>query len=197
MEQANGNPPREAQPLPDRVLLHACCAPCSIACVDDLRESGVEPTAFWYNPNIHPFTEYRQRRNTLREYASSIGMALAERDEYGLRAFLQEVDGAFDARCPVCYRMRLDAAAAYAAEHGFPAFSTTLLISPYQNHALLIEAGERAASRYGVPFLYRDFRPRFREGQDRARELGLYMQKYCGCIFSEEDRYRKRKKKQA
>lgn len=177
----------------ERVLLHTCCAPCSIACVDDLRGSGVEPTAFWYNPNIHPFTEYRQRLRTLREYAASIGMALVERNAYGLRAFLTEVNGAFDARCPVCYRLRLDATAAYAAENGFPAFSTTLLISPYQNHALLIEAGERAAAQYGVSFLYRDFRPLFRDGQNRARALNLYMQKYCGCIFSEENRYRKRR----
>lgn len=194
MERTTGNPPQEAQPIRERVLLHTCCAPCSIACVADLRGSGVEPTAFWYNPNIHPFTEYRQRLNTLRGYAASISMALVERNEYGLRTFLTEVDGAFDARCPVCYRLRLDAAAAYAAENGFPAFSTTLLISPYQNHALLMEAGERAAAQYGVSFLYRDFRPLFRDGQNRARELNLYMQKYCGCIFSEEDRYKKRKK---
>lgn len=194
MERTTGNSPQEAQPIRERVLLHTCCAPCSIACVADLRGSGVEPTAFWYNPNIHPFTEYRQRLNTLRGYAASIGMALVERNEYGLRTFLTEVDGAFDARCPVCYRLRLDAAAAYAVENGFPAFSTTLLISPYQNHALLMEAGERAAAQYGVSFLYRDFRPLFRDGQNRARELNLYMQKYCGCIFSEEDRYKKRKK---
>ena len=194
MERTTGNSPQEAQPIRERVLLHTCCAPCSSAAVADLRGSGVEPTAFWYNPNIHPFTEYRQRLNTLRGYAASIGMALVERNEYGLRTFLTEVDGAFDARCPVCYRLRLDAAAAYAAENGFPAFSTTLLISPYQNHALLMEAGERAAAQYGVSFLYRDFRPLFRDGQNRARELNLYMQKYCGCIFSEEDRYKKRKK---
>lgn len=176
------------------VLLHTCCAPCAIACVDSLREEGLAPTAFWYNPNIHPFTEYRARRNTLRAYAGSAKLALIERDEYGLRPFLTEVDGAFDARCPICYRLRLDAAAACAAAHGFPAFSTTLLISPYQNHALLIEAGETAAAKYGVPFLYRDFRPLFRQGQERARALEMYMQKYCGCIFSEEDRYKKKKK---
>lgn len=174
--------------------MHACCAPCSIMCIETLRSEGIEPTAFWYNPNIHPFTEYRERRNTLRSYAASVGVALVERDEYGLRPFLTEVDGAFDARCPVCYRMRLDGAAAYAAEHGYGAFTTTLLISPYQDHELLIEAGERASQEYGVPFLYRDFRPYFREGQSRARELGLYLQKYCGCIFSEEDRYRKKRK---
>lgn len=85
-------------------------------------------------------------------------------------------------------------AARYAAENGFTHFTTTLLISPYQNHELLAQTAREAAQEFGVSFLYRDFRPYFREGQDRARAMGLYMQKYCGCIFSEEDRYRKRKK---
>ncbi|MBS6511702.1 MAG: epoxyqueuosine reductase QueH, partial [Clostridiales bacterium] len=88
------------------------------------------------------------------------------------------------------------AAAKYAAEHGFASFSTTLLISPYQNHELLRQTGERAAEQYGVSFLYRDFRPYFKEGQQRAREMELYMQKYCGCIFSEEERYTKKKRSQ-
>lgn len=180
---------------PETVLMHTCCAPCSVACIDSLRAEGIEPVCYWYNPNIHPFTEYRERRNTLRAYAQTVGVRLIERDEYGLRDFLTAVDGAFDARCPVCYRLRLDAAAQYAAENGFEAFTTTLLISPYQNHELLIETGKAAESRYGVPFLYRDFRPVFHKGQETARALGLYMQKYCGCIFSEEDRYKKRKKK--
>lgn len=134
------------------VLLHVCCAPCSIACVDSLREEGFAPTAFWFNPNIHPFTEYRARRDTLRAYAASIGLPLVEQDTYGLRPFLAAVGGAVDARCPVCYAMRLDAAAAYAAQNGFPRFTTTLLISPYQQHALLIEAGERAAAAHGIDF---------------------------------------------
>jgi predicted adenine nucleotide alpha hydrolase (AANH) superfamily ATPase len=81
-----------------------------------------------------------------------------------------------------------------AAEEGFSQFSTTLLISPYQNHELLIATAEQAAKQYGVTFLYRDFRPYFREGQQQAREAEMYMQKYCGCIFSEEERYRKKKK---
>ena len=177
-----------------KLLLHACCAPCSVAVVDSLRAEGIEPTAYYFNPNIHPFTEYRERRNTLVDYAKSMALALVVDGEYGLRAFLDEVGADYDGRCPKCYRMRLEQTARYAAEHGFTAFSTTLLVSPYQNHELLIAEAQAAASKYGVKFLYRDFRPLFREGQAKARELGLYMQKYCGCIFSEEDRYKKRKK---
>ena len=153
-----------------KLLLHICCAPCSIMCIETLRGEGIEPVGFWDNPNIHPFTEFR------------------------LRPFLEAVGGDFDGRCPVCYRLRMRSAARYAAENGFTHFTTTLLISPYQNHELLAQTAREAAQEFGVSFLYRDFRPSFREGQDRARAMGLYMQKYCGCIFSEEDRYRKRKK---
>lgn len=91
--------------------------------------------------------------------------------------------------------MRLEQTAKYAKENGYDAFSTTLLISPYQNHEALKQIGEELAQKYNLIFLYRDFRPGFREGQNEARELGLYMQKYCGCIFSEEDRYSKQIKK--
>ena len=173
------------------LLLHTCCAPCSIYCVDTLRTEGIEPTAFWFNPNIHPYQEYKARRDTLVDYAASIGMELLRREDYGLRDFVRAVAGDIDHRCGHCYRVRLEETARFAAEHGYEAFSTTLLISPYQNHDLLRAVGEEMAARYGVPFLYRDFRPGFRAGQAKARELGLYMQKYCGCVFSEEDRYAK------
>ena len=185
-------PEKEAKQL--ETLLHICCAPCSIHCIETLRSEGIEPVGFWYNPNIHPMAEYKMRKITLVEYAKSIGLRLEIRNEYGLREFIRGVYPDFDGRCGYCYRVRMEAAAAFAAEHGFSSFSTTLLISPYQQHERLREAGERAAAQYGVSFLYRDFRPYFREGQDRAKELGLYRQKYCGCIFSEEDRYAKRKK---
>ena len=87
--------------------------------------------------------------------------------------------------------MRLFAAAQQAAEGGFDSFTSSLFISPYQNHELMREVAERAAAEHGVRFLYRDFRPYFRAGQERARALGMYIQKYCGCVFSEEERYLK------
>ena len=177
-----------------KTLLHICCAPCSIACIQTLRGEGIEPVGYWYNPNIHPFTEYRSRRNTLREYAQSIQLELFQRDEYGLRQFVAAVSPDFDHRCAYCYQVRMEETARFAAEKGFDSFTTTLLISPYQNHELLTETARQAGEKYGVSFLYRDFRPVFRDGQQQARELGLYMQKYCGCVFSEEDRYCKKKK---
>lgn len=178
-----------------KTLLHVCCAPCSVACIESLRAEGIEPTGFWYNPNIHPVTEYRARRDTLIEYAKSINMELALVDDYGLREFVKNVADNIEGRCEYCYRVRLEKAAEYARNNGFGSFTTTLLISPYQNHEMIIKTAEEAAKKYGVKFLYRDFRPHFREGQTKAREMGFYMQKYCGCVFSEEDRYIKKKKK--
>ena len=178
-----------------KTLLHVCCAPCANQCIEVLRGDRVEVTGYWYNPNIHPFTEYRARRNCLREYAATIDLPLLEKDDYGLRPFVREVAEDIDHRCVKCYEMRFFETARQAKEGGFDSFTSSLFISPYQNHELMREMAERAAAQYGVEFLYRDFRPYFREGQDRAREQGLYMQKYCGCVFSEEDRYKKRKKK--
>lgn len=174
------------------ILLHICCAPCSVECITELREEGIEPHGFWLNPNIQPYTEYKARRDTLIEYAKTIDMPLEVCDEYDLRAWVRALPS-LDDRCGACYAMRLDRAAQYAAEHGFDGFSTTLLISPYQRHDLICEIGGALGKKHGVPFVYRDFRPRFREGQRRAREMGLYMQKYCGCVFSEEERYLKKK----
>ena len=153
-----------------KTLLHTCCAPCSVACIQLLRAEGIEPVSYWYNPNIHPYQEYKARRDTLMAYAPAIGMELIVQEDYGLR---------------------LEQTARYAALHGFDSFSSTLFVSPYQNHELLRQTAEEMARRYGVAFLYRDFRPGFRQGQQEARELGLYMQKYCGCVFSEEERYAK------
>ena len=175
----------------ESVLLHSCCAPCSVYCVDALRAEGVEPTSLWFNPNIHPYQEYKARRDTLIGYGESAGFEVRVLDGYGLRGFVRAVAEDIDRRCAYCYAVRLGTAAKYAAESGFHAFSSTLLISPYQDHELLRQVGGEMGRKYGVEFLYRDFRPGFRQGQAKARELGLYMQKYCGCVFSEEARYEK------
>jgi len=173
-----------------KVLLHSCCAPCSVQCVQALAEEGIGTDIFWYNPNIHPYTEYRARRDSLQAYTEDRLLRLIIEDEYGLRGFLGAVGtGELPQRCAFCYRVRLEKTAGRAAEGGYDAFSAALLISPYQDHDLIRKMGEELAARYGVQFLYRDFRPLFRAGQQQAREAAYYMQKYCGCIFSEEERY--------
>ena len=175
-----------------KLLMHTCCAPCSVYCIDSLRKEKIEPTVYWYNPNIHPYMEYKIRRDTLREYAKSIDVEAIFEEEYGLREFCKNVSSDIENRCAnYCYKVRLTQTAKYALEHGYDTISTTLLVSPYQKHEILKRQAEEISKEYGINFLYRDFRVGFREGQAKARELGLYMQKYCGCIFSEEDRYKK------
>lgn len=175
------------------LLMHTCCAPCSVYCIDTLRKEKIEPTLYWYNPNIHPYTEYSARRDCLKEYAKSINVEAIFEEEYGLDEFCKNVIGDLQNRCKnYCYKVRLEQTVKYAKEHGYDAFTTTLLVSPYQNHEALKEVCENLSKEYDIEFVYRDFRVGFREGQTKARELGLYMQKYCGCIFSEEDRYSKK-----
>ena len=177
-----------------KTLLHICCAPCANQCVDVLRTDGFQVSGFWYNPNIHPFTEYRSRRNTLREYAAAIELPVIEKNDYGLRPFVRAVAEDIEKRCVKCYEMRLFETAKQAKALGFDSFTSSLFISPYQNHELMREVAERAALENGVEFLYRDFRPYFKAGQEYARTQGFYMQKYCGCVFSEEERYLKANK---
>lgn len=162
-------------------------------CIETLRNEGVEASGLWYNPNIHPFTEYKARKNTLIEYSKKISLPLDVIDDYGLREFIDLIYPDFDNRCRKCYEIRLDKTAQLAKEIGFDSFTSTLFVSPYQDHEMMKEVANEAAEKHKVKFLYRDFRPYFREGQAKAREMEFYMQKYCGCVFSEEDRYRKRK----
>ncbi len=172
-----------------KLLLHCCCAPCAIKPLELLQTAGHEVTAWFYNPNIHPYQEYKKRRDTLISYTGAMGIPLVVQDDYALESFLRQVAQKPENRCPQCYRIRLEEAAKAAKAIGMDAFSTTLLISPYQKHELLKETGESLGATYGIPFYYEDFRPVFRAGQQKAKELELYRQGYCGCVYSEKERY--------
>ena len=155
-----------------KLLLHTCCAPCSVYCIDTLRKEKIEPTVYWFNPNIHPYQEYKARRDTLKEYTKSISVDAFFEEDYGLRKFCEKTIHDLEKRCvDYCYPIRLEQTAKYAKKNGFDTFSTTLLISPYQKHDVLRTLGEKIAKEYGLNFLYRDFRVGFREGQNKAREL--------------------------
>ena len=171
-----------------KLLLHTCCAPCSVYCIKSLRADNIEPTLYWYNPNIHPYTEYKARRDCLREYAKLINIELREDDAYGLDEFVCNVYDKLSVRCEeYCYPKRLRRAFEYAKQQGFDAISTTLLYSIYQKHDIIVQLMEAYSDEFGIEFYYRDFREGWQEGQDEARRVGLYMQKYCGCVFSEEE----------
>lgn len=172
-----------------RVLLHTCCAPCTTFCRKSLEEEGIEVTGYFYNPNIHPYKEFERRRDTMRDYAARTGFNVVYSDSYDLEDFIRNVVFRESERCRFCYHMRLSRAAAAAKEQGFDAFSTTLLISPYQKHDLIRQVGELISQEVSIPFLYRDFRTGYRDSVKMSREMGLYRQPYCGCIYSEKERY--------
>ena len=170
-----------------KLLMHVCCAPCSVYCIETLRKEGIEPTLYWYNPNIHPYTEYVARRDCLVEYAKSINVGAIIQDEYGLVDFCKNVSNNLQSRCvDYCYPVRLRKTFEYAKEQGYDAVTTSLLYSIYQKHDFIKYYCEKLAEEFGIEFYYRDFRVGFWEGHEKAKEAGLYMQKYCGCVFSEE-----------
>jgi hypothetical protein len=172
-----------------KILLHICCAPCSIYPVKTLLGEEISISGFFYNNNIHPYTEYVKRRDALAQYAKLIGLEVVFRDDYDLEGFLRATVFREANRCAFCYFERLNATARYAKEAGYDSFTTTLLYSIYQKHNMVKEIGESAGKSAGIPFYYRDFRPGWKEGVNESKRLELYRQKYCGCIYSEKERY--------
>jgi hypothetical protein len=174
-----------------RLLLHICCANCAINPLQQLQGRGADVVGFFFNPNIHPYQEYRKRLEALKDYSEKTGLNLICRDEYLLEEFLRNVSHHVNDRCRYCYRVRLEAAARVAKENGFDRFSTTLLESAHQQHDVIRETGEQVARDVGIPFYYEDFRPGWRKGVEVSKAMGLYRQQYCGCIYSEKERYHK------
>jgi four helix bundle protein len=177
-----------------KLLLHICCANCGIFPFERMRANGIEVVGYFFNPNIHPYQEYQKRLEALKQYSESTGLEVLYRDEYLLEEFLRNVSSQPDRRCAYCYSLRLEATAREAKERGFDQFSTTLLQSSHQDHQLIKETGERIAGTVGLPFYYEDFRPGWRRGLEVSKEMGLYRQQYCGCIYSEKERFVKSNK---
>jgi predicted adenine nucleotide alpha hydrolase (AANH) superfamily ATPase len=178
-----------------QVLLHTCCANCAIIPLKRLREAGLQPFGFFYNPNIHPYQEYLRRKETIESYAQRAGLKMIYRkNEYDLEEFLRSVVYREHERCRYCYHCRLEATAKMAKKGKFDAFTTTLLYSKHQNHSLIKEIGDNLAKQFSVPFYYEDFRKGWQEGIQESKAMGLYRQQYCGCIYSEKERYRGKKK---
>ena len=170
-----------------RVLLHICCGPCGTYSIKRLQEQGFGVTGFWYNPNVHPFAEHERRRECVVAYAEEIGLPLIQWGEYEMPVYFRAVIGheAVGERCVICYRLRLERAAQVARQQGFDAISTTLLISPYQQQALIREIGEELGSEYGVEFYFENLRRGWTERGHMAQEHDMYQQRHCGCVYSE------------
>jgi predicted adenine nucleotide alpha hydrolase (AANH) superfamily ATPase len=172
-----------------KILLHICCAPCAIYPLEALSAGGHRVRGFFFNPNIHPYQEFARRAATLQEYASRVKLPVIWDQNYNLEEFLRGVAFRESERCRFCYYLRISAAARVARGGKFDAFTTTLLYSKFQNHDLIRELAQLVVREVGVPFYYEDFRRGWSKGAAQAKKLGLYKQQYCGCIFSERDRF--------
>ncbi len=173
-----------------KILVHICCAPCFTYPYKRLAEEGHEVVGFWYNPNIHPYMEYKTREESLKKYAEIENVEVVY-DAYDfinyLKMQLQDIER--PERCRRCYSYRLEKAAIYAKENDFDAFTTTLLVSHHQYHEAIKKVGDEMADRYGISFYYEDFREGLHQGNAITRTYGLYRQKYCGCLISEWERF--------
>lgn len=180
-----------------KLLLHTCCAPCLIYPLEQLREKGFTVEGLFYNPNIQPFAEYKNRKQAIVDFVNKTANLEITYLEYLPQEYFRSVNlkEASNERCPLCWELRLKKTATVAKENGFDAFSTTLLVSPYQNQELLKEIGKDIACDLQIEFYYEDFRRGFRKAHDLARSYGIYIQKYCGCIYSEIARCRKSEKR--
>lgn len=179
---------------PKRLLLHACCGPCLIEPLDALATQADSVTVFFANPNISPAEEYVRRREALMAYAADLGVDAIELP-YEPLAWAETVvgvEGDRESRCRACYRLRLEATARHAAENGYDAISTTLTVSPYQLHDAIREEGEAATQAHGVVWLHRDYRELHRAALARARNAGMHLQNYCGCVYSVAEAERSR-----
>ena len=171
-----------------KVLVHSCCAHCAAYTVDYWRGQGYETSALWYNPNIHPYTEHQHRLEAMQSLVQEIKLPLIIED-YDMPEYFRRVVGHEAERCQYCFWLRLLKTAETALKKGFSAFTTTLLISPHQKHDLIREIGNELAKEKGVDFLYADLRKRYSDSRRLTKPLNLYRQQYCGCIYSERERY--------
>jgi predicted adenine nucleotide alpha hydrolase (AANH) superfamily ATPase len=176
--------------------LHTCCAPCAIFPIEHLQGGGHKTAGFFYNPNVHPYSEYLKRKEAAEKYFKTAGVNLICGD-YDIENYFQHIvyNEAMDNRCPVCWWLRIEKAAKFAKENGFEAFTTTLLGSPYQDREVIKKLCEEIARAAEVGFYYADFGSGFKKAHETARSMGIYRQNYCGCVFSEKERLEKVKTK--
>jgi predicted adenine nucleotide alpha hydrolase (AANH) superfamily ATPase len=177
----------------DTVMVHACCAHCTAYTIEHWRAQGYDVTALWYNPNIHPFTEHNLRLEAMKSLSNNMNFPLIVVEGYDFKEYFRRVAGHEDERCAFCFGLRLARVAQQAKALGIRSFTSSLLISPHQNHEILKATGESVAVENGVDFLYADLRKRYSESRHITKPMELYCQQYCGCIYSEYERYTEQK----
>ena len=172
-----------------KVLLHICCANCAVYPLERLRDQGHEVLGLFFNPNIQPYEEFRRRRESVEDLARIRDLKVIMMDDYPLDEFFRRMVFREGQRCLICYQWRLETTARVARRGKYDAFTTTLLFSKQQKHDRIRQSGEEEARKAGVRFLYEDYRTGWESGREMSKALGFYRQNYCGCIYSERDRY--------
>jgi epoxyqueuosine reductase len=178
-----------------KLLLHVCCGPCALYPLSVLKNRGIDICCYFYNPNIHPYREFKKRIEALLIVSKIQNVLVVYDKNYGLVDFLRKIVFHEKNRCQICYEIRLKKTVEYAKNQGFDAFSTSLLYSRYQNHQALIDLCSHLANESSTHFLYEDFRNGWQSGIDQAKSLNIYRQSYCGCIYSEQESHDKKLRK--
>ncbi|AII59286.1 hypothetical protein X793_02700 [Dehalococcoides mccartyi CG4] len=174
-----------------KLLLHGCCAHCTAYSFKYWQEQGFAVSVYWYNPNIHPFTEHQSRLEAMQKLSAEMGFELITEPSYQMAEYFKNVSANVDGRCRICFDMRLGQTAAYAAGHGYEYFSSSLFISPHQKHQDAVCSAKALATEMGVRFAYADLRKRYSDSRHITKPLDLYRQQYCGCVYSEYERFGK------
>ena len=172
-----------------KLLLHICCGVCAIELIKKFRQDGYQITGYFYNPNIHPYLEFKKRMRAVEVLAEQEKIEVYYEKEYGLKNYLRAVVFKEDERCGICYDLRLKKTAEFARANNFDAFSSTLIISPQQNQALIKETGLKIVEDAGIKFIYDNVTDRYAQSKESAKQRCLYSQKYCGSVYSEYERY--------
>ena len=171
------------------LLLHICCAPCAVYSVKTLRMKGFDVTGYFYKNNIHPYTEHQRRLEAMQSLAKKLDFPLITAEGYDIVEYFNRVTGHESQRCRYCFQLRLQKTAETAIELGFGGFTSSLLISPHQKHELLLEIGNSLSEEMKIRFLYADLRKHYLDSRHITKPLALYRQQYCGCVYSEWERY--------
>lgn len=174
-----------------KIVLHQCCGPCSLYPIKVLKEQGYEISGYFYNPNIHPINEFYKRLENTLIVNNYFELTSYYEEVYGLTDFFQFKETEKNIRCSYCYKMRLKKTVEFAKKNNFKYFTSSLLYSKYQNHQEIVNYSYEMSKLYNIEFIYYDFRSGWKEGINLSKELNIYRQQYCGCIYSEEERYKK------
>ena len=175
--------------MKNNIVLHVCCAPCMIYPLEELKKQDFEVSGFFYNPNIQPFDEFEKRKNNVLEYSQQTGCAVRFDAGYDSDGFFNSFESLQigDSRCHKCWYLRLKKTAEYAKKINAGYFTTTLLVSPYQDREMIGKLGEKVADATGIKFHFEDFSSGYRYSVEVSRAENMYRQKYCGCLISKDE----------